>query len=45
MIDESNKQYGKKFFHVLVRYFDMELGDTVQNFLGSVVVNKANSVT
>ncbi len=43
LIDESNKQYGKKFLHVLVKYFDMELGDTVQDFLRSVVLNKANA--
>jgi len=43
MIDESNKQYGKKFLHVLVKYFDKEQGDIVQDFLDSVVVNKANS--
>ena len=43
MIDESNKQYGKKFLHMLVKYFNQEQGDTVNDFLGSVVVNKANS--
>ena len=42
-IDESNKMYGKKFFIMLVKFFDDELGKVVNRFWDSKITNKATA--
>ena len=43
LIDESNKQYGKKYLHMLVQYYDTTLRKVEVDFLGACVVNQANA--
>ena len=42
-IDESNKMHGKKFFIMLVRFYDTELGKVVNRFWESKITNKGDS--
>ena len=40
MIDESNKQYGKKYLCAIVKFFDAAYNDVTARFLDIVVCNK-----
>lgn len=42
-VDESNKMHGKKFFIMLVKFYDTELGKVVNRFWESKITNKGDS--
>ena len=42
-VDESNKMHGNKFFIMLVKFYDTELGKVVNRFWESKITNKGDS--
>lgn len=43
LVDESNKQYGKKFLSLMVKFHDLSLDEVTTRFLDIWVCNKGNS--